>query len=341
MRQKKVTLEELPSSKKPCISVVVPVHNAAPYLRRSLRSIQSQTYTNLDVILVDDGSTDGSSDILDAFARSDSRFRTIHRLHSHGVSAARNTAIQAARGEWIASADADDILPRKSFEMLFLTAFEHDVRMAMGSYRECHLTRFLRLNRPVAAHPAVMYHPKDIQKYFLTYGADQNHMWTKLFRRELFEHVRFPEGMIYEDIYVMPRLIDAAKSCAVINKPVYNYMVRLGSTSTNVNLEQQMDGFRARLATVEYMQEHYPEFVGLAYDSVLMIGCNILGKIEHIGGRKVAPTFWDEAVEIMRNAADMSAKQDLLYKAQAWSVYKDPEFLSKVSHFILKADMMI
>ena len=147
--------------------------------------------------------------------------------------------------------------------------------------------------------------------------------------------------MIFEDMYMMPRLIDAAQSCAIVNKVVYHYMVRRGSASNNVNIDRQMDGFRARLSTVDYMTQHYPEFVGLANDSVLMIGCNVLGKIEHIGGRNVAPQAWDEAVSIMKDALSNSALQNPLYKAEAMAIRQDPRLLSKVSHFVLKADQML
>ncbi len=337
----KISLRDFRAQDLPLISVVVPVYNVARYLERTLNSLSNQTYPNLDIILVDDGSSDGSSDIIDAYALRDHRFRTIHRLSGRGVSCARNTAIRAARGSWIASADSDDIVPRKAIEMLYLACVEHNTRMSMGAYNECHTSRPLAFTRRVPAKPCVLNNAKDMQRYFLTYGADCNHMWTKLFQRDVFDHLRFPEGMIYEDMYMMPRIIDAAGSCTVINRVVYNYMIRRGSASNNVNISRQMDGFRARLATVEYMQQHYPEFVGLANDSILMIGCNVLGKIEHIGGREVAPKEWDEAVRIMRDALSNSALQNPIYKAEALAFRQDPKLLSKVSHFILKADQML
>ena len=337
----KLSLSDFQPQELPLISIVVPVYNVAGYLQRTLDSIACQTYQNLDVILVDDGSSDGSSDLMDTYALRDSRFRTIHRLSGRGVSSARNTGIRAARGEWIASADSDDILPKHAIETLYLTAVEHHTQMSMGAYNECHTSPPIRFTRRVPAKPAVIYQKAELQRYFLTYAADCNHMWSKLIRKEVFEHLRFPEGMIYEDMYMMPRIIDAAGSCAVVNKIVYHYMIRKGSASNNVNIARQMDGFRARLATVEYMKQHYPELIGLANDSVLMIGCNVLGKIEHIGGREVCPKEWDEALQIMKTALEDSALQNPLYKAEAWGIRQDPKLISKISHFVLKADQML
>ena len=208
--KEKLTLSDFSKSQLPLISVVVPVHNSARYLKKSAESIAAQTYKNLEILLVDDGSSDESSEIIESIARQDDRFRTIHALKSHGVSAARNSAIQAAKGTWICSADSDDIVPPHGIETLFLAVMEHGTRMAMGAYRECHVTQHMRFTRPVPAKPGVFNTPRELQKYFLTSGVNFNHMWTKIFHRDAFASARFPVGMIYEDIYLLPHLLDAA-----------------------------------------------------------------------------------------------------------------------------------
>lgn len=339
--KEKLTLSDFSKSQLPLISVVVPVHNSARYLKKSAESIAAQTYKNLEILLVDDGSSDESSEIIESIARQDDRFRTIHALKSHGVSAARNSAIQAAKGTWICSADSDDIVPPQGIETLFLAVMEHGTRMAMGAYRECHVTQHMRFTRPVPAKPGVFNTPRELQKYFLTSGVNFNHMWTKIFHRDAFASARFPVGMIYEDIYLLPHLLDAAGSGAVVNRFVYNYYVRLNSTSTNVNIRQQMDGIHARFATVKYMEKHYPEFVPLANDSVFFMGCNVLGKIDHIGGREAAPQEWDETLRLMNLALENSSPDNPLNRAEAMALRGDPKLVSKLSHFVLKADKML
>ena len=290
---------------------------------------------------MDDGSSDESSEIIESISRQDSRFRTIHALKSHGVSATRNSAIQASRGTWICFADSDDLVPPNAVEILFLAVMENGTRMAMGAYRERHITQHMRFTRPVPVKPGVFNTPRELQKYFLTSGVNFNHMWTKIFHRDAFANVRFPVGMIYEDIYVLPQLLDAAGSGAVVNKFVYNYHVRLNSTSTNVNIRQQMDGIHARFATVQYMEKHYPEFVQLANDSVFIMGCNVLGKIEHIGGREAAPEEWDETIRLMNEALDHGTLDNPINRAEALALRGDPTLVSKFSHFLLKADKML
>ncbi len=336
----KLTLQDFSPSELPCISVIVPVFNSAHFLDETFRTIATQTYTNLEILLVDDGSRDESTELVDSYSRADDRCRTIHALTSRGVSAARNAGVQAARGTWICWADSDDVLPPKAIEHLFLAVMKHDTKMAMGSYKECHMTP-PRLVRPIPVHPMVCNNARDLQKYFLTYGANLNHMWTKIFHRSVFENVRFPVGMIYEDIYIMPQLLENAGSGAMFNKCVYRYQVRKNSTSTHVNIRRQMDGIYARQETVRYMEQHYPEFVGLANDTLLPLGSNVLGRIAHIGGREKAPEEWDETVRLMEQALENCALRDIVSKAEAMAMKRDPAFLSRMAHFLLRADRMI
>ena len=324
----------------PMISMIMPVYNVEAYMDQCLESVEAQTFTDFELILINDGSTDRSGEVCRRWRDKDARIRLIE-TENKGVSAARNSAIQAAKGTWICSADSDDIVPPHGIETLFLAVMEHGTRMAMGAYRECHVTQHMRFTRPVPAKPGVFNTPRELQKYFLTSGVNFNHMWTKIFHRDAFASARFPVGMIYEDIYLLPHLLDAAGSGAVVNRFVYNYYVRLNSTSTNVNIRQQMDGIHARFATVKYMEKHYPEFVPLANDSVFFMGCNVLGKIDHIGGREAAPQEWDETLRLMNLALENSSPDNPLNRAEAMALRGDPKLVSKLSHFVLKADKML
>lgn len=323
-----------------CISVIIPFYNVHAYLRACLDSVLSQTHRNLDVILVDDGSTDGSMAIAQEYAARDKRVR-VFDVGTGGVSVARNAGVAAAIGDWIGFADSDDLLPPDSLETLLQTALQNEAAIAMGGYAEHHGAEGgLRFTRPVPAKTFVCHTAAEAQRYFLTWGQFMTHMWTKLFRRDVFEGVAFPVGRIYEDIAVMPMLLDNAKSVAVTNHTVYHYHVRPGSLSTGVDIEHQMDGLSVRLDYADYIRANYPELLGLANDAVLAIGCNILGKIRHIG-RDKAPEQWTRTVDEMRAVLPAAALQNPMYRLLAAAFRRDPDLVARFTHFLLVIDGML
>lgn len=324
---------------QPLVSVIVPMFQSAPYLRRSLNSLQAQTYANLEVLLVDDGSTDETETIVQEYLSRDSRFHLI-RQAEQGVSAARNAGLDAATGEWIASMDSDDELLPITIQTLVDAALQNDVAMSMGAYVECHEGKPFSFRRTVGAKPAVLRTAQEVQRYFLTDGQFLCHMWTKLFRRDLFEGLRFPVGKIYEDNFIMPDVLEAAGSCAVVNVPVYHYLVRSGSVSTAVNIRHQMDGLEARQYYADFMAQHHPELVPLANDVTLSFACNLLGKMEHVGIDQVRPE-WDATIAAIDRLLPESAMSSGIYRTGAWIYRRSPRALAKLVHWGLKLDRML
>lgn len=321
------------------ISVIIPVFNAARYLKPCLESVLDQTHRDLEVIIVDSGSTDGSLEIVQALQKKDARLRLLPPAE-RDVSTSRNLGVQAATGDWIGFADSDDLVPSDCYERLLRAAIDADAAIAMGAYHECHLEQFPKFVRPVGAKPFVCHTAKEAQRYFLTHGKYLTHMWTKLFRRDVFEGVSFPVGRIYEDMAVMPMLLDNAKSLVVFNHPIYKYLVHAGSLSTGINIARQMTGLDVRLDYADYIAAHYPDLLPLANDAVLSIGCNMLAKMWHVGYTTV-PEQWDRCVDVMRELAPQSALQDLSYRYVAWALKRDPRLLARSVHWLLHMDGML
>ncbi|MBR4359295.1 MAG: glycosyltransferase family 2 protein [Clostridia bacterium] len=317
----------------PLISVIVPVYNVADQLPACLDSVCGQTYRNLEIVVCDDGSTDRSPAICEEYARRDPRIKVI-RQENRGVSACRNTGLDASTGAWIAWADGDDELKPDAVETLYRACAENGTAMSMGAYRECHALLGGRLSwaRPVPAPKGVYASAAEVQRFFLTKGALLNHLWTKLFRRDLFDHFRFPEGKVYEDIYAIPHLAEAAGSLAVVNRPVYCYKVRKGSLSNGVNMARHMDGIYARWAYADLMRRHHPELVGLAYDSFLLMAATDLGKIEHAGIPN-AQKEWDEITGMLDQALPQCALQNAAFKIGAWLYKKNKRIISHTAQF--------
>ena len=184
-----------PTQSRPLISVIVPVYNVAKYMDRCMKTVCGQTYKNLEILVIDDGSTDGSSALCDKWAAADSRIRLI-RQPNQGLSAARNTALDVATGEWIAFVDSDDWIERDMYEGLCRVAVENDADIvACGHIREYSKKSKVRSVSDIVKTVT----PDEALKMVVEDRHLQNHVWSKIYRRRLFNEVRFPVGEIYED----------------------------------------------------------------------------------------------------------------------------------------------
>ena len=224
------------------ISVIVPVYNVEGYLVRCLDSITGQTYRDLEIILVDDGSSDRSGRICDECAKKDSRVRVFHTVN-RGLSEARNLGVDFATGEYIGFVDADDWIEPDMYEKLLQEAERSgaDVvgcgvfREYTGSTREDE-TISLSLNGEQAIRALL---DRDIL----------NAVWNKLWRRNCFERIRFPKGRIYEDVATTYRLFAVADKVRIIPENKYHYCFRdncLSQTCDMKNLVGLWLSFRER-----------------------------------------------------------------------------------------------
>ncbi|GAA3296804.1 CDP-glycerol glycerophosphotransferase family protein [Arthrobacter citreus] len=211
------------------LSVVVPMYNVAPYLERCLTSLVNQSYANLEIIVVDDGSTDSSVAMAAGYARYDRRIRLIQLPHG-GNGRARNTAISAAKGKYLTFADADDVVPTEAYALMMATLARTGSDFCVGSYgrirggkrtrvrlaEDVHSRERLRIR--VADHPAVI---------------DDVFLWNKVFRREFWDrHVgAIPENIRYEDQETTARAYLRAASFDVLPKVVYWWRIREDGSS--------------------------------------------------------------------------------------------------------------
>lgn len=251
------------------ISLVIPVYNVSEYLNRLLDTAVSQTYKDLEIILVDDGSTDATGNICDEYARKDSRIKVIH-TPNRGVADARNAGIDASNGSYIVFADGDDYLAEDYVEYLYSLCSSHDADAACcawtlndnGTLRKCSY----RKNEPgsyIGNHEAM--------RALLTTRLLSSSMWGKIFRKELFAEVRFPEGTdYYEDDATMYRLISKAESVVLGGEAKYFYTLRQDSMihrSFNDNNLKMIKVFEDRCSFIE---SNYPELAVYARSDVLM-----------------------------------------------------------------------
>ena len=212
------------------ISVIVPVYNGADTLERCMQSIAEQSYSSLEVICIDDGSSDSSGEIAERWTRCDHRFKVIHQ-ENKGLSAARNAGIKAAAGKYLAFVDCDDFIDSKMLGNMLGRMLEDNSDLCI-----CNVLRVNELGEPIEGMNDEVYIKdgcfscEEILNNLLYYGMDYYGVaWNKLYKRELFSNILFPVGKIHEDVYVAHRIIGACDRISCLSARLYHYTVRQGS----------------------------------------------------------------------------------------------------------------
>ena len=218
------------------VSIIIPVYNVQDYLARCVDSVLTQTYTDLEIILVDDGSIDISGDICDEYALHDARVRVIHKENG-GLSDARNAGLDVARGNYVAFIDADDYVHPSFVELLLKTINETGAQIAVSTWQELKdgdKPRKVKTKRPRCT---ILTQEEAISSVF--YQKKLNHSaCSRIFETQLFNNLRFPEGMLYEDLAIIYPLLCKVEKVALINTPMYYYMHRQGSIITTMSLRR-------------------------------------------------------------------------------------------------------
>ena len=216
------------------ISIIVPVYNVENYLKECLDSILAQTYKNIQVLLVDDGSKDNSGKIAQEYAAKDSRLRYIYQ-DNKGLSGARNTGIKKADGEYIAVVDSDDWVEPDYIETMLKTALEKDADVTVcGFVKESKEPKELRIENRAYSRTSAM---GVLSNIFTDEYLVMNVAWNKLYKKNIFDKVQYAEGKLHEDEYTIHRVIDQADLICTIDKVLYHYRLRDDSIMGSLNTE--------------------------------------------------------------------------------------------------------
>ena len=233
------------------ISIIVPVYRVEMYLRQCIKSILDQTYKQFELLLIDDESTDSSGAICDEYAAIDPRIRVCHIPHA-GLSAARNKGIEESRGEWIGFVDSDDWIEPEMYRSLLNAAERSGADIAV-----CSVAEHTGNGQKASPLKSGTFTSSEALEMLLA-GSVNNAVWNKLYRRELFATIRFPEGRNYEDIAIQHLLFHKARSITVIGDTAYHYRVREGSivhTCSARNLLDYADAYMDRFRFYSALDE--------------------------------------------------------------------------------------
>ncbi len=244
----------------PALSVVVPIYNVEPYLHSCVESLLAQTFRDLELILVDDGSTDGCSAICDSYARLDSRVRVLHKENG-GLSSARNAGMAIARASYLSFIDSDDLVHPQMLESLMLSLLRNeDVGASMCAYLRISSENECDMRKRVMPDAEVV---ESVHGLEMVYGNLVPNIafvaWNKIYRRDLFDRsgVRYPEGKLYEDGYTTYRLLYEAEKVAILDEPLYFYRTRPGSIVSGRSQvdERRMDEIEADIGAWDFFRD--------------------------------------------------------------------------------------
>lgn len=236
---------------RPKVTIVIPVYNTERLIDRCLESVVGQSLSAIEIICVNDGSTDGSGALLDRWAERDSRIRVVHQSNGR-QGKARNAALNIAQGEYVGMIDSDDYIPKEYFERLYNAAVEADAEVAM-----CGIVKQKRLaERTVVAFDRAEVVCDAEQKLRACHCPPEFHPVNKLYRRSMIERIglRFREGVQYEDVMFVTRAI--VESNRLVTVPNLSYYYVLNPTSTvksRQTSEKQRQKYEAHRAMVEYV----------------------------------------------------------------------------------------
>lgn len=250
----------------PLISVIVPVYRVEEYLERCVKSILSQTYKNLEVILVDDGSPDQCPAICDACAEKDARVKVIHQ-ENKGLSGARNAGIDAASGEYLAFVDSDDYVSPHFIEELYQLL--QDTGCTIGQCRFSYVKGDGLVEEGDSAF--CIYRGESLMEQL--YGPEEKATcfvvaWNKLYRAELFKEtgIRYPEGRIHEDEATTYRLFHEAKKLAFLDRALYGYYTENGGSITSVFSAKRLQWLTAHEERIAFFKKNgYEKLLPAAY----------------------------------------------------------------------------
>ncbi len=259
------------------LSIIIPVYNVASYLKETVQSVLGQTYTDFELILVDDGSTDGSGELCNTLSARDGRIRVIHQKNS-GVSVARNTGIAAVRGEYIGFVDSDDLIEPDMYAILMSLADSTDADIV-----QCRHNRNNRIeNKPRILDVTYKNGEQfvtDILKHTGREYTNQVSLCSKMFKKGLFESIKFPPGQDYEDEQETYKICLKAKKIALISDELYHYVKRENSIITGVSCKKMLDKQTALCDRLHYLPQVLPELKDLCARSFCNYSFCILSQL--------------------------------------------------------------
>ncbi len=239
------------------ISIIVPVYNVEQYISKCIDSIINQTYKNIEIILVDDGSSDRSGCICDEYKEKDNRIIVIHKENG-GMSDARNVGLKVASGKYIGFVDSDDYIEYDMFEKLYNNIIQYNANISMCSFIH-EFPSGEKKEGKIFDKQITILTPMEALKNLIVEKNLSNHLWNKLYERKLFEDIIFPFGKKMEDVSTLYKLFEKANTLVYDNSIEYHYIQRGNSIMGKIDLKLINDTEESVFEKNSYLKNKYPD----------------------------------------------------------------------------------
>ena len=249
------------------VSIIIPVYNVAPYIDEAINSVLNQTHKNLEIILIDDGSTDGSGEVCDTYSKLDERIEVIHQEHK-GLSAARNAGLDIMTGDVVAFLDSDDAYHTDYVQSMVSAMSREQADIVVCKYTAHDTLNIMKLDGTEEVKPSIgngRYSRNDALRALVD-GAINISSWNKLYRRELWTNIRYPAGHVYEEQQTVLSLFELCKTVYVVDRPLYLYRRRPGSIIKTDTVANVSDLLLAYSFFDNFVKEHTPEMFSVAQE---------------------------------------------------------------------------
>lgn len=274
-------VERAPEGEKaPLLSIIVPVYKVENYLPKCIDSILAQTFTDFELILVDDGSPDNCPALCDATAEKDARVRVIHQKNG-GLSAARNAGLDAARGAWIGFVDSDDYIAPEMYEVLYQAVQSTGADLALCDYAEVNEAGTPCPQMHVSLSGGELTGQELLKR---ASGLMVQLAWNKLYRRAIFTQLRYQEGKLNEDLFLIPEVCLQIQKAVVVPKALYCYVQRGGSIMSGNKTLRYFDAAEAAQRYWDCLVEN------AAYDALANAAKFTMGSVSRIY-RQLSPAL--------------------------------------------------
>lgn len=249
------------------ISVIIPIYNVEKYLEKSIESVINQTYENLQIILIDDGSTDGSGEICDNFANRDSRVEIYHRVNA-GVSASRNFGMSKAIGEYLIFVDADDWLEPEYCEKLLRFAILNELDVVVCNHRD--IGKNFEKEAKLIENEKIISNKEECIKDYINNQFYVYVVWGKLYKRDIIKNLIFKEMKIGEDTCFMIDIFNKIDKIGFMPYVGYNYLCREGAiTKIEKFGDKDIDRIRISMYFLDYCRNYFPKYITKATEMLL------------------------------------------------------------------------
>lgn len=304
------------------ISIIVPVYNVESYLERCINSILNQTYKNLEIVIVNDGSTDQSGMICNRLSKQDSRIKIIHKENG-GLSDARNAGLEIASGDFIGFVDSDDWIESDMYECLYdlLCRYNADIAICGSNSVDSEgkvvgVGKFPK--KVVGYEDVVVFEDEKIMEAHLEKTNDINSgVWNKLYRKNIVHGIRFPKSKLYEDVFTMYKYLNRAKKVVKTRTHKYNYYQRDDSICRKSFTIKNFDSVQANNERYEFIKANYPNLESMARERLLV---NLLGVGFRLAKEGQISEFRVEMLKSIKESKHLSVRNCGLSLKQRWGI---------------------